>query len=67
MNGCNFNSTNGCARCPARHPCELPLEEAESSHSVAHQENRADWALASAVATVLTMAILAVMYLTGVI
>lgn len=31
MTGCRNNTTNGCAKCPARQPCELPFEDSDSN------------------------------------
>lgn len=67
MTGCKFNTTNGCAKCQARQPCELPLEAAESSYMAAYQtERRNDLVPAVAAIVVVVLAGLAFLYLAGV-
>lgn len=67
MTGCKFNATNGCAKCPARQPCELPLEASESSYLGAYQtERRNDLVSAAAAIAVVALAGLAFLYLAGV-
>lgn len=68
MTGCKFNTTNGCAKCPARQPCEPPLEAAESSYLGAYQaERRNDLVSAAAAIAVVVLSGLAFIYLAGVI
>lgn len=67
MTGCKFNATNGCAKCPARQPCELPLEAAESSYLGAYQANHErDLVPAVAAIVVVVLSGLAFLYLAGV-
>ncbi len=67
MTGCRNNTTNGCAKCPARQPCELPFEEAESHHDDQHGAWYADLAALIAITLVMGSAILAALYMTGLI
>lgn len=68
MNGCRYNTTNGCAKCPARQPCELPFEEAESHIDDQYGTWRTDWAALVAITMVMGSAVLsAALYLTGLI
>lgn len=67
MTGCTKNTTNGCAKCQARQPCELPLEAAESSYLGAYQANHdRDLVPAAAAIVVVVLAGLAFLYLVGV-
>ncbi len=67
MNGCRYNTTNGCAKCPARQPCELPFEDAESRLDDNGGTWRTDLAALIAITLVMGSAILAALYMTGLI
>ena len=30
MNGCKYNTSSGCDKCPARQACEMPFEDGKS-------------------------------------
>jgi len=67
MTGCKFNTTNGCAKCPARQPCELPFEDAESHLDDQYGAWYTDLAALFAITLVMGSAILAALYMTGLI